>query len=287
MRFETRNLGVTYAGHQHPALRNINLTIKAGETLALVGFNGSGKTTLAKALLGVHGHTGTLLINGIPQTDYKPSSLFARMSCIFQDYRRYSSTLRNNIGLGMIACVDDDDVMMNALVRGGATSLLNDDVQLDTKINRWAKDDDDDERVATYGRSLSGGQWQRVALARAFMRSGSADFIVFDEPSSALDPEAEAELFDRIYDMAHRDGLQTTTVFVSHGFGNVRRADHIAFVAGGVSRLALKGADLARPSQSTAPTMSSCASKASTTACSRSRVAAMSATGVVIRAVTK
>ncbi|TXT06017.1 hypothetical protein VHUM_03778 [Vanrija humicola] len=222
MRFECRELSVTYPGRDTPALHGINLTIKPGETLALVGFNGSGKTTLAKALLGMHTHAGTLLVNGIPQQDYKPSSLHARMSCIFQDFKQYSTTLRNNVGLGLVVSIDDDDIVKDAIVRGGVDAVLANDINLDGL------------------RSLSGGQWQRIALARAFMRAGTADFIVFDEPSSALDPAAEAELFDRIYDMGHRDGSQTTTVFISHSFGNVRRADRIAFLAEGVSRLGLE-----------------------------------------------
>ncbi|KAL1413065.1 hypothetical protein Q8F55_000814 [Vanrija albida] len=231
MRFEARGLSVTYPGNSHPSLHGIDLEIKAGETLALVGFNGSGKTTLAKALLGMRIHAGTLLINGIPIEDYKPSSLHARMSCIFQDFEKYNTTLNNNIGVGLVERINDKGVVEAALVRGGANSLLDSGLQLETKLNRWRDDAGGEDE--TRGRGLSGGQWQRIALARAFMRAETADFIVFDEPSSALDPAAEAEIFDRIYDMAHRDGKRTTTVFVSHGFGNVRRADRIAFVAEG------------------------------------------------------
>ncbi|WOO81694.1 Subtilin transport ATP-binding protein SpaT [Vanrija pseudolonga] len=233
MRFECRELAVTHSGYDTPSLHGINLTIEAGETMALVGFNGSGKTTLAKALLGMHTHSGTLLINGIPMQDYKPSSLHARMSCIFQDFKRYATTLRNNVGLGFVLCIDDEDVVKDAMSRGGADTILADGIKLNTKLSRMTKSSSAGRGDSTDGRGLSGGQWQRIALARTFMRAGSADFIVFDEPSSALDPAAEADLFDRIYDMAHRDGSQTTTVFVSHGFGNVRRADHIAFMAGG------------------------------------------------------
>lgn len=245
MRISVRDLSVTYPPHTTPALQGIDLDIGAGETLALVGPNGGGKTTLAKALMGVHQFSGKILINDLPMGDYTPSSLHARMSGIFQDFRRYPLTLGQNVGLGDVSRIDDTSALLEAMHHGGADVLLDQKFTLDTKLRMGNAPkrgiDPSDEKWAFHGIPLSGGQWQRVALARAFMRAETADLVVFDEPSAALDPGAEAELFDRIYDMAHREGGRTTTIFISHGFGNVRRADHIAFVAGGVSRVCVRG----------------------------------------------
>ncbi|KAL1407289.1 hypothetical protein Q8F55_006710 [Vanrija albida] len=257
MKLEARNLSFTYPGADKPTLHDINLTINPGEALAIVGFNGGGKTTLVKALMGMHQHSGELLVNGIPLEDYIPSTLHARTSAIFQDFNKYQFSVRGNVAIGDVGRLGDDEAIKAAIARGGAEPVLEKAGSLDKRLNPWAHpaehnkdinagDVDDDAEVKEEensegekededddGMSLSGGQWQRVALARAFMRADSADLVVFDEPSSALDPRAEADLFDRIHSLSQREGHRCTTIFISHRFSTVRRADKIAFVAEG------------------------------------------------------
>ncbi|WOO81776.1 Subtilin transport ATP-binding protein SpaT [Vanrija pseudolonga] len=235
MRIETRDLQVMYDGQTKPAVHGINLSIKAGETLALVGFNGAGKSTLVKALMGLSTNaTGSVEINGTPLEEYRASTLHARMSCVFQDYKKYYFSLRDNIGIGDVSRIDDTDALQAAMAYGGAGAIL-EKTSLNTVLNPYANlHARPGDGGGQEGMGLSGGQWLRVAVSRAFMRAATADLVIFDEPSSALDPAAESALFDTIYDLAHREGgTRTTTVFISHGFGNVRRADHIAFMAGG------------------------------------------------------
>lgn len=261
MKLEAKNLSFTYPGADEPTLHDINLTINPGEALAIVGFNGGGKTTLVKALMGMHRHSGELLVNGIPLEDYIPSTLHARTSAIFQDFNKYQFSVRGNVAIGDIARLDDDEAINRAIVRGGAEPVLEKAGSLDKRLYPWGApaehnndvnagdvDEDDEakekedektdekkeaENEDDDGLSLSGGQWQRIALARAFMRADSADLVVFDEPSSALDPRAEADLFDRIHSLSQREGHRATTIFISHRFSTVRRADKIAFVADG------------------------------------------------------
>lgn len=274
MRIEARNLSFTYPEAAQPTIHDINLVVEPGECLAIVGFNGGGKTTLVKTLLGLHGHTGGLTVNGHEIDDYDVATLNNRMSCLFQDYQMYEGSLRLNVGLGDATLMDDNDAIATALARGGATAVAEKIGGVEQLLDRWSvpnhysimrqsgeedmggnngdKGDDGDDKgddsegplkplsgselvVHDDGHALSGGEWQRVALSRAFMRTDKADLVVFDEPSASLDPRAEAELFDKIHSLSMRDGRRvTTTVFISHRFSTVRRADKIAFMENGV-----------------------------------------------------
>lgn len=137
MRIEARNLGFTYPGMTKPVLRNINLVLEPGETLAIVGFNGGGKTTLVKVLMGLYDHTGELLVNGHPIESFNPAQLHARTTCCFQDHSKYSLTLRENIGIGDVRRLEarDDAAIQEALERGGAEAVAR-QVGLDGMLNR-------------------------------------------------------------------------------------------------------------------------------------------------------
>ncbi len=140
MRIEARGLGFTYPGSTKPVLRDINLSIRPGETLAIVGFNGGGKTSLVKALMGLYDHSGTLLINGHESSGYIPESLHKRTSCLFQDFSRYSLTLRENVGIGDVKRLNEVDVIDRAIERGGAEKVL-EKVGLEGRLDRWGVPD--------------------------------------------------------------------------------------------------------------------------------------------------
>lgn len=121
-----RNISYTYPTVSRPALREINIKIHAGETLAIVGFNGGGKSTLVKVLMGLYNHDGgegELLINGVPVQQIDPVSLHKRTSCLFQNFDKYPLSLRENIGIGSFEHMADDDMIQRAVIRGGAEAV--------------------------------------------------------------------------------------------------------------------------------------------------------------------
>lgn len=214
---EFRNVSFQYPGTQCSALTNINLTLKRGETLAIVGRNGSGKTTLVKLLTQLYQNfNGDILINGVSIKSYDRETLRNHIGIVFQDFVQYEMPMRQNIGFGDISHIEHDEELMKAATRSGIEELINDQLpqKLDTQLGRWFEE----------GYQLSGGQWQRVAIARAFMRD--ADLYILDEPSSFLDPEAENEVFQKFRDLVkNRIGL-----FISHRFSSVRFADRILVI---------------------------------------------------------
>ncbi|KAJ9116238.1 hypothetical protein QFC24_006829 [Naganishia onofrii] len=135
MKIEARGLGFTYPGAEEPVLRDSNLVIEPGTTLAIVGFNGGGKTTLVKVLMGLYDHTGSLFINDQPIERFPPNQLHARTTCCFQDHSKYSLTLRENVGIGNVPLMNNDEAVHAAIVKGGATSVEQ-KVGLDGKLNR-------------------------------------------------------------------------------------------------------------------------------------------------------
>lgn len=218
IRFE--GVGFRYPGREQWALRNINLFIPEGRSLALVGHNGAGKTTFIKLICALYIPTeGRILLDGKDLRDYEQLDLQKRIGVIFQDFNQYHFSLRENIGMGSVANLDDEPRIDRAVQRVGADEILkgmNDG--LDTMLGRWFSN----------GVDLSGGQWQKIALARAFVRE-EADILILDEPTSALDAEAEQKIFERFQQLAKG----RTTILISHRFPTVRIADHIVVIEGG------------------------------------------------------
>ena len=216
---EFRHVSFRYPGSDVDVLRDINLHIHPGERVALVGLNGAGKTTLIKLLTRLYDPTeGHVLLDGVDLREYDLTSLHQRFGVIFQDFVRYQFTVRENIGFGQVDALDDFARIRNAANRGGAGAVIGSLPQgYETMLGRrWEK-----------GHELSGGQWQKIALARAFMRK--AEVLVLDEPTAALDAEAEYEVFRRFGKlMAGR-----IAVLISHRFSTVRRADRIVVLSAG------------------------------------------------------
>lgn len=214
------DVGFRYPGREAWALRHVNLTIPKGESLALVGHNGAGKTTFIKLLTRLYEPTeGRILLDGRDLRAWEPEALRRRVGVIFQDFNQYQLKVRENVGFGSVDHRDDDARVGRAVERGGATAVIEGlKAGLDTQLGRWFKE----------GAELSGGQWQKVALARAFMRE-EADILVLDEPTAALDAEAEHAVFERFRALAQG----RTTILISHRFPTVRMADRIVVIDGG------------------------------------------------------
>jgi ATP-binding cassette subfamily B protein len=223
IRFE--NVGFRYpssgkGGEEKWALRGIDVEIPAGQSLALVGENGAGKTTFIKLLTRLYRPTeGRIVLDGRDLANWDETELRARIGVIFQDFNQYQLAVRENVGFGSVEHLSDDARVGSAVDKGGATELiagLGDGVN--TQLGRWFKD----------GVELSGGQWQKLAIARAFMRD-EADILVLDEPTAALDAEAERAVFERFRELTRG----RTTILISHRFPTVRMADRIVVIGGG------------------------------------------------------
>ncbi|MDB4951819.1 MAG: putative transporter ATP-binding protein [Gemmatimonadetes bacterium] len=208
----------TYRGRERPTLDGLSLEIPAGQSLAIVGENGAGKSTLIKLLCGLYEpDAGRIAVDG----GLSPRQARGRIAAIFQDFVRYPLPLRENVGFGRLALMDDDAALEGALRDAGGGALL-------TRLEHgW---DTVLSREFEGGTELSGGQWQRVALARALAAvRGGAGLLVLDEPTAALDVRAETELFERFLELT-RD---VTTILVSHRLSSVRHADRIVVIDGG------------------------------------------------------
>jgi len=212
IRFE--GVGFRYPDQEGFALRGIDLYIPRGETLALVGHNGAGKSTFIKLLAGLYEPTeGRILLDGRDLRTLPTEALRRRLAVVFQDFNQYQVSVRENVGFGDPAHLGDDERIAAAVVRGGAAELVAGlPAGLETQLGRWFHG----------GVELSGGEWQRIALARAFMRH-EADILVLDEPTAALDIDAEGEVFTRVRELAQG----RTLLLISHRFANVRMADRI------------------------------------------------------------
>jgi ATP-binding cassette, subfamily B, bacterial len=208
------DVGFKYPGKDAWALRHVSLSIPAGESLALVGQNGAGKTTLVKLLTRLYEPSeGRILLDGRDLREWDPEVLRKRFGVLFQDFNQYQLKIRENVGMGSVEHLDDEPRIERAVEHGGAgeiVSSLKDG--LDAPLGRWFQD----------GTELSGGQWQKIALSRGFMRE-EADILVLDEPTAALDAEAEHAVFTRFRELAKG----RTTIVISHRFPTVRMARNI------------------------------------------------------------
>lgn len=209
-----------YPGATTAALSAIDLHVKPGESLALVGQNGSGKTTLIKLLTRLYKPTqGRILLDGLDLQEWDETALRQRIGVIFQDFARYQMMVGENIGAGDVRAFDDEARWRSAATAGLAAEFVD---QLPsgyrTQLGKWFKD----------GRELSGGQWQKIALARAFMRN-QADILVLDEPTAAIDAGAEAEVFEHFRELTRN----RIAIVISHRFSTVRMTDQILVLEDG------------------------------------------------------
>ncbi|MFL2546417.1 MAG: ABC transporter ATP-binding protein [Candidatus Rariloculaceae bacterium] len=208
------DVSFTYPGANHRALRNVSLEIRPGQSVGLVGRNGSGKTTLIKLLGGLYEvDSGRISYQGRDLTEWDGDALRASIGVIFQDFNRYQLEVGENIGIGDARNLSNEETWVEAADMGRASEFIDRlPERYNTQLGRWFN----------RGQELSGGQWQRIALSRAFMRS-SANILVLDEPTSSMDSETEAEIFEHFRSLTE----DKIAILISHRFSTVRRADLI------------------------------------------------------------
>ncbi|NUP77923.1 MAG: ABC transporter ATP-binding protein [Nonomuraea sp.] len=211
-----------YPGSDTPVLRDLDLRLRPGSTVGLVGVNGAGKTTLVKLLCGLYQpDQGTITVAGRPLADLDPASWSARCSGAFQDFVKFHLPVGEAVGIGDLPRMRDAAAVAEALDRAGATTMIS------------TLPDGTDTRLGPLfgGVDLSHGQWQKLALARGSMRDQPL-LLVLDEPTAALDPQAEHDLFEKFAALA-RNGSDAITLLVSHRFSTVHMADHIIVLGDG------------------------------------------------------
>ncbi|MBR0425229.1 MAG: ABC transporter ATP-binding protein [Clostridia bacterium] len=217
---EFRNVCFRYPGSTKDVLNNINVTIRAGETVVIVGFNGAGKTTLVKLLTRLYDPTsGTILLDGHDIREYDVDELYDMFGMIFQDYGKYAVSVSENIVFGDLGRDAGKNEVEEAARRSGADAFIEAlPGRYDTPLMRYFEEN---------GTELSIGQWQKLAIARAFYTD--SDILILDEPTASLDPMAEQEIFNQFNEL-RRD---KTSIFISHRLSSATIADTILVMVNG------------------------------------------------------
>lgn len=214
---ELQDVWFTYPSGQQPVLRGVNLSIKAGERIALIGENGAGKSTLVRIIMGLYQpSSGRILIDGVDIKDIPADRLPLYFAAVFQEFVKYQFPVADNIRFGRLEDASFDDVVWASRLSDAHTFIKAFPEQYDTMLGR-----------PLGGVDLSGGQWQKLAIARALVRR--APIVVLDEPTAALDPKAEAEVYRQFGEMTQG----RTSILISHRLGSARLADRIIVLKDG------------------------------------------------------
>ena len=208
-----------YPGSDRLVLKDLSFTLSSGERTVLVGLNGAGKTTLVKLLTRLYDPTdGRILLDGRDIREYDPAQYHRMFGIIFQDFGKYAETVEENVRYGDVHTGFSEDRMKKAIEDGDATFVADLPLGTQTPLTRLFYED---------GLELSGGMWQKLSLARAFYRE--SEFLILDEPTAALDPLAEEEVFRRFYKLSEGK----LALFVSHRLSGATLADRILVVGEG------------------------------------------------------
>ena len=217
--FEFRDVSFRYPGATRMVLNRLNLFLRAGERVALIGENGEGKTTIVKLMTRLYDPTeGQVLLDGVDLREYSLEDLYKEIGVIFQDFMRYEMTARENIAVGQIEEVSNLELLRTAAKKSMADGVI---ARLPQYYEQMLG------RRFDGGVDLSGGEWQKVALARAYLRN--AQLLILDEPTAALDARSEFEVFQRFAELT----AGKTALFISHRFSTVRMADRIVVLENG------------------------------------------------------
>jgi len=210
------NVSFVYPGSKKLVLKNINLTIKTNQDIAIVGPNGAGKTTLIKLLFRFYDPTqGKILVDGVDLKKINLDDWYRHLGVLFQDFARYYLTVKENIEFGDIS--NKKKNVNQALSNAQGSDLLDLPKKTDQILGRWFED----------GEEISFGQWQKLAIARALYRN--APILVLDEPTSNIDAQAEFKIFNNL----KKTYQEKTLIFISHRFSTVRMADYIYVLKNG------------------------------------------------------
>jgi len=201
------------------ALKDISFTLYSGQTVAIVGENGAGKTTLVKLLTRLYDPTtGRILVDGIDLKNFNLEQWRQQIAGVFQDFGHYALTLGENIALGNLAALESPDILKYAVEKADIAKL----------VEHFPTKEDTPLGKQFGGTELSGGQWQKLALARAFVRQ-QAQLLLLDEPTAALDPRSEYDLYLRFMELAEGK----TTILITHRLASVRMAHRILVLKAG------------------------------------------------------
>jgi ATP-binding cassette, subfamily B, bacterial len=217
--FEFRNVSFRYPGTSRLVLNRMSFQLRPGERVALVGENGEGKTTIVKLMTRLYDPLeGQILLDGIDLREYSLEDLYREIGVIFQDFVRYEMTARENIAVGQIETLGRLEPLQDAARKSMAAPVIE---RLPFSYEQMLG------RRFEGGVDLSGGEWQKVALARAYLRS--AQMLILDEPTAALDARSEFEVFRRFAELT----TGKTALFISHRFSTVRMADRVVVLENG------------------------------------------------------
>jgi ATP-binding cassette subfamily B protein len=207
------NVTFRYPQESRVAIEGVSFAIKPGEHIAFVGANGAGKTTLVKLLCRLYEPaSGRIMVDGTDLAGFEVEDLRGAISVILQDFVKYQMTVRENIGLGIRVAEPDLQRIITAAKQAGIHEVVSQLPQgYETVLGKWF----------TAGCELSAGEWQKVALARAFLRD--SQILILDEPTSAMDAKAEAELFSRFHELARG----RSAILISHRLSTVKMVDRI------------------------------------------------------------
>ena len=218
---ELENVSYRYPGTDKDVLTNINLKIRPGENIAIVGLNGAGKTTLVKVICGFLDPTeGRVLLNGVDIREYNRSNYYELFSAVFQDFAILPHTIAVNVAQELE--VTDEEKMKSCIEKAGLKEKIESlPEQYQTLLRK---------EVYKEALALSGGETQRLMLARALYKD--APFIILDEPTAALDPIAESEIYQRYNEMT----TNKSSLYISHRLASTRFCDRVLLIDGSVIR---------------------------------------------------
>ena len=216
---EVRDVSFTYPGTERAVLKDVRFQVGPGESVALVGHNGTGKTTLVKLLCRLYDPThGGITLDGVDLREYDLTDLRQNITAVFQDYAQFHLTAAQNIGIADLERAEDRSAIIRAAEQGGADEVIS---RLpngyDSQLGREFEE----------GSELSIGEWQKLALARAFFRN--AQILILDEPTAALDVQAEYDVYQKFKELTQG----RSTILISHRFSTVRMADRIVVLENG------------------------------------------------------
>lgn len=216
-----KNVKFRYAGQDEYTLKGININIESGQKIALVGRNGAGKSTFVKLLVRLYDPSnGELLLDGKNFTEYDVRFLRSNFGLIFQDFQYYAASIAGNVLLKKVSDPADEKIVIVALEKSG---LMDKVLTLKNGIHTMVSKEFDDDGIM-----LSGGELQKLALARVFAKD--SNIIILDEPSSALDPVSEHNLYKNVMELADNK----TVIFISHRLSTTKMADRIFFFENGM-----------------------------------------------------